>query len=111
MKYPHNPTLKLPFVPKIAKVVEEQPKNVMHEALEMLQRKRREWNPEIIESALRLAMTKREECCENGVFSLARSLKRSRVKKETVIDIEQPEKVKQMLDKKALWNKAIVHQC
>ena len=83
----------------------------MFEALEILVRRRRTFNPEIIESALRIAVANREELRLYGFINQAKKYSRNILFKkenqtETEKFLEQLRHVDKMEDKKALWNKA-----
>ena len=110
LKYPGEKELKLPFL-KISKMEAtnlEKPKPVIEEAYQIMLRKIK--IPEIMESALRLAMTKREERQKHGFLSLTRSLSRSAKKEDPPVELKiekekKEEKLKE-IDRKALWNRA-----
>ena len=112
-KYPALKYEKIPFTRRekmlTKPVITEQPRTVMDEAYEMMIQKRKSFNPEIIESALRLAMTRREEIRNQGFLAMTRSLSRVAQTKAETLDkpsSKQDEEEKKLIDKRALWNKA-----
>ena len=109
-KYPNEKLLKLPFLKTIKKKANEvnTTKPVIEEAYQMMLRKIK--IPEIMESALRLAMTKREERQKHGFLSLTRVLSKSAKKEDPPVEVKienekKVEKIKE-IDRKALWNRA-----
>ena len=112
-KYPKLSRAVLPFqvLKKNIKTHKEEPKPILFEALEILVRRRRTFNPEIIESALRIAVANREELRLYGFINQAKKYSRNILFKkenqtETEKFLEQLRHVDKMEDKKALWNKA-----
>ena len=112
-KYPRDKYVKLPFLnpqrsKNETKVIVEQPRTVMNEAYEMMMRKWKAFNPEIIESALRLAMTRREEIRQHGFLAMTKALSKSAIAQRQAVDkpSDNLEKEKTLMDKKAMWNKA-----
>ena len=74
-------------------------------------RRRRTFNPEIIESALRIAVANREELRLYGFINKAKKYSRNILyKKENQTDsekfLEQLRRVDTVEDRKAMWNKA-----
>ena len=112
-KYPKLSRAVLPFQVsrKSVKTHKEETKPIFDEALEILVRRRRTFNPEIIESALRIAVANREELRMYGFINRAKKYSRNILHKkenqtETEKFLEQLRRVEKVEDKKAMWNKA-----
>ena len=112
-KYPKLSRVLLPFqVPrKTDKTHKEETKPIFDEALEILVQRRRTFNPEIIESALRIAIANREELRMYGFINRAKKYSRNILYKkenqtETEKFLEQLRRVEKVEDKKAMWNRA-----
>ena len=110
-KYPNEKRLKLPFTKyqsvkeiKNGKGIDEDPKVFRH-AVEIA--KSKVFSGEIIESALRLAMAKREERFRTGQFTFRQSLKLARTRKHGQEGEEKTEEDLPMFDPTtAPWQKA-----
>ena len=107
-KYPNDSDpLKLPFTRKRKqeRLIVEEPKTVMNEAYDILIRKWKLYNPEIIESAMRIAMAKRHDMMRHGVLDMARNLTK-KAQEETAARVEEAKSRRTEIDKRALWNRA-----
>lgn len=114
-KYPRLSRVALPFQPprKKTRVFKEGTKPIFDQALDILIQRRKTFNPEIIESALRIAIANREEMRIYGFIRKAKKFSQNILnKKEGQIKsedfLEQLKTTEKLTNKRALWNKARV---
>ena len=113
IKFPKLSRPLLPFQPprKKIRIRKEGTKPIFDEALDILIQRRKAFNPEIIESALRIAMANREEMRTYGFIRRAKKFSQNILNQKENRDkddnfIEQLKIIEKVTDKKALWNKA-----